>query len=217
MTRGIFIVGNESTLCRAVEAEATNRVEKFATAHIQNKLYDVVKTQEPENDKCIPLEWNSSSQLSARTLVLAAENRLEQIDEAVLVCSPPIIRSSPSDLPPDIIENIISYHIKGWFFLVKEITTIFKKRGRGTLALVFPESSPGSTRDESADILGSSALASFRAFSQGLLASAYNEPYMTVGFSTSETGNEPTFASFIFKTIDELTKRSNGKLFKFGK
>jgi len=217
MTRGIFIAGNESALYRAIEDETTRRVEQFAAAVIQNKLSDVIKTSETENEKRISLEWNSSSQLSARTLVLAAENRLDKIDEAILVCSPPSIRSSPAELSSSIVENIISYHVKGWFFLVKEIASVFKNRGQGTLALVFSDYNSGSGKDEAADILGTSALASFRALAHGLLNAAQNEPYTTIGFSASEAGNEASFASFIFKSIDELSKRSNGKLYKFGK
>jgi len=68
-----------------------------------------------------------------------------------------------------------------------------------------------------ADILGPSALASFRALTQGLLAAAHSVPYTTMGFSTSDAGNEPSFASFIFKSLDDITKRSKGKLFKHGK
>ena len=82
---------------------------------------------------------------------------------------------------------------------------------------MFSDSTPDSGKDEASDILGSSALASFRAFTHSLLAGAHNEPYITVGFSSSDAGNEPSFASFILKSIEELTKRSNGKLFRFGK
>ena len=70
---------------------------------------------------------------------------------------------------------------------------------------------------EAADILGPSALASFRALTSGLLASAYNEPYITTAFSTTDSGNESAFASFIFKNIDDITPKAKGKLHKFGK
>jgi hypothetical protein len=65
--------------------------------------------------------------------------------------------------------------------------------------------------------LGPSALASFRALTQGLLSAAHNEPYITAGFSTSDAGNEAAFAAYIFKSLDELTARSKGKLYKFGR
>ena len=172
---------------------------------------------ESTDEKRISLDWNPSSPISARTLVLSAENRLEHIDEAILICSPPSIRSSPAGLPLSAVEVMINDHLKGWFFLIKELAANFKNAGRGTLALVYPDINSSSGKDEPADVLGPSALASFRALTHSLLAAAHNEPYTTVGFSTSDAGNEAAFASFIFKSIDELTKRSNGKLFKFGK
>ena len=219
MTRGIFIAGNESTLIRAIEAEAVKKVEQFASALISNRISDVLKTSDPdsENEKRISLEWNPSSPISARTLVLAAENRLEHIDEAILVCSPPLIRSAPSGLPLQVIEMMINDHVKGWFFLIKELAAVFKSKGRGTLALVYPDFNTASGKDEAAEILGSSAIASFRALTQGLLSAAQNESYLTAGFSTTDIGNESSFAAFIFKNIDDLNKKTNGKLFKYGK
>jgi len=217
MTRGIFIAGNDSTLSRAVEAAILNKVDQYAAALIPNRLTEVQKTAEPDNIKRISLDWNPASPLSARALVLAAENHLEHIDEVILICSPPSIRCNPEDLPPASVEIMLNDNIKGWFFLIKEITAVFKERGRGTLALVYPDNNPDHKKNEAADVLGPAALASFRALTQGLLASAYNEPYITVGFSASDSGNDTAFASFINKNIDELTLRSKGKLFKFGK
>jgi NAD(P)-dependent dehydrogenase (short-subunit alcohol dehydrogenase family) len=217
MTRGIFIVGNESALSRAIEAETGNRVEQFAAALIPNRLSGAARNSAQENEKRLSLDWNPSSPISARTLVLAAENRLERIDEAILICSPPSIRSSAAELPMSDVEIMINDHIKGWFFLVKELASVFSSRRRGTLALVYSDVAPSAGRDDAADVLGPSSLASFRALTHGLLAAAHNEQYFTAGFSLSEAGNEAAFASFVFKSIDEITKRTNGKLHKFGK
>ncbi|MCL2231333.1 MAG: hypothetical protein FWC01_09585 [Treponema sp.] len=216
MTRGIFIAGNESALCRAVEAETVSKVEQYAAALIPNRLSGAPKNSPQEMAQRLSLDWNPSSPISARTLVLAAENRLERIDEAILICSPPSIRSSASEIPISDVEIMINDHIKGWFFLAKEIAALFSSRKRGTLALVFPDIA-GASKDDSADVLGPSALASFRALTYGLLSAAHNEAYATVGFSTSDAGNESAFAAFIFKTMDEISNRSNGKLHKFGK
>jgi len=216
MTRAILLAGNESALSRAIEAETINRVEQFAAALIPNRLSGAPKNTTQEIPQRLSLEWNPSSPISARSLVLAAENRLERIDEAILVCSPPSIRSSASIIPFSDVEIMINDHIKGWFFLVKELAAIFTARKRGTLAFVYPDIS-GSAKDDAADVLGPSALASFRALTQGLLSAAHNEPYITVGFSASDAGNEAAFAAFLFKTIDDVTNRSNGKMHKFGK
>jgi hypothetical protein len=216
MTRGIFIAGNESALGRAVEAETVIRVEQFTAALIPNRLAGSPKSSAPKNDKRLPLDWNPSSPISARTLVIAAENRLERIDEAILVCSPPSIRSSAAEMPLSDVEIMINDQIKGWFFLVKELTAVFSSRKHGTLVLVYPDIVP-SGKDDAADILGPSSLASFRALTHGLLAAAHNESYTTVGFSCTDAGNEAAFASFMYKHLDEANKRSNGKLHKFGK
>jgi len=220
MTRGIFIVGNESALSRAIEAETLNRVEQFAAALIPNRFSEaqnLISTKISESESARLLcDWNPSSPISARTVVIAAENRLDHIDEAILVCSPPSIRSNPGELPLSAVEIMINDHIKGWFFLVKEITNVFKAKRRGTLALVYPDIA-SSVRDDAAEILGPSALASFRALTQGLLTAAYREPYITMGFSTSDAGNETAFAAFMFKALDDASEKSKGKMHKHGK
>jgi hypothetical protein len=217
MTRGIFIAGNESAISRAIEAETGSRVEQFAAAFIPNRLSGAVKNSTQEVPQRLSLDWNPSSPISARTLVLAAENRLEHIDEAILICSPPSIRSKAFDLSFSDVEIMLNDHIKGWFFLVKELTAVFNSRRRGTLALIYPDIASVSSRDEAADILGQPVLASFRSLTQNLLSTAHNETYTTMGFSTSDAGNESAFASFLYKSLDELSKRSNGKMHKFGK
>ena len=216
MTRGIFIAGNESAISRAVEAEVLKRVERYTVALIPNRFTGTPKNTAVTNEKRIALDWNPSSPISARTLVLAAENRMDRIDEAILICSPPSIRSSAAELPLADIEIMINDHIKGWFFLVKELTAVFSSRQSGILALVYPDIS-GSSKDDAADILGPSSLASFCALTRGLLAAAHREHYITMGFSSSDTGNETAFAAYMFKYIDEINKRSSGKLHKFGK
>ena len=224
MTRGILIAGNESGLCRAIETEAARRVAQYALALIPNRLSEAGRVpadggaaaRKAKETGRLPLDWNPGSPIAGRTLVLAAENRLEHIDEAILVCSPPSIRRGAAELPLVDIEIMINDHIKGWFFLVRELVAVFRARQSGTLALVYSDIGSGGT-DDAADLLGPSALASFRAFTGSLLSAALSEPYLTMGFSCSGAGNEAGFASFVFKLIDEGNRRNNGKLHKHGK
>jgi hypothetical protein len=227
MTRGVLIAGNSSSLCTAIEAEIAKRVQQFVQALIPNRLPGAANSAagvSPEkapppsgHEARIPLVWNPGSPISARTLVIAAENRLEHINEAILICAPPAVRRAAAELAPGDIEIMVNDHIKGWFYLVKELTAAFRARQAGSLALVFSETGPGGGRDDAADILGPAALASFRAFTQSVLASAPHEPYQTMAFSSSEAGAEAAFAAFIVKQLDEGNKRNNGKWHKFGK
>ncbi|MDR2748009.1 MAG: hypothetical protein LBB77_11260 [Treponema sp.] len=226
MTRGILIAGNESLLCAAIAAQAAKRVEHFAQALLPNRLseqgrgsprasYPSQGSPPDPGSVAIPLVWNPGSPISARTLVLSAEHQLERIDEAVLVCAPPSLRRPAAEILPLDIEILVNDHIKGWFFLVRELTGIFRARRAGTLALVVPDL--GSGRDDQADLLGLPAAAAFRALAQGILASSFAEPYLALGFSSQEAGENENFAAYIFKLIDETNKRNSGKWHKYGR
>ncbi|MDR1278338.1 MAG: hypothetical protein LBK02_06280 [Treponema sp.] len=220
MTRGILIAGNESSLTAAIEAEVAKRVERFALALIANRLPGSAGPATgsfPGGESRIPLVWNPGSPVSARTLIIAAENRLEHIDEAIVVCAPPSVRRAAAELAPEDIEIMVNDHIKGWFYLVKELSAVFRTRRAGSLALVFSGAGPGGSRDDTADILGPAALAAFRAFTQSVLAAAVHEPYLTMGFSSSEAGAEAAFAAFVIKQLDGGDRRNNGKQRRFGR
>jgi len=228
MTRGILIAGNESILLSAIEAEAAKRTESYVFAPIINRFPGAEPQPSPKNDPLEPqpaadstarilVDWNPSSPISARTLALAAENRLEHISEAILVCSPPQVRKDAANLNFADVEMLVNDHIKGWFFLVKELTAAFKAKGEGTLSLVYPDVNETVGEDETPDLLGHSALAVFRSLTRNLLAAAFSEPFLTLGFTGSETGDDAGFAAFIFKQLEEKNRRGNGKLHKYGK
>jgi len=239
MTKGILIAGNKSALTKAIEVEAARRVEQYAIALLPDRSRDNPQTTDnakkgllargedslPEpspapgsaQETGIPLDWNPGSPISARTLVLAAENRFSHIDEAILVCDPPSVRYAAADLSLADIEILVNDQIKGWLFLVKELAAVFRAREKGTLALVYSETSGTGGKDDAADLLGPVALASFRSLTRSLLATSFNEPYLTIGFSGADTGDEAGFAAFVFKQLEEGSRRSNGKLHKYGK
>jgi hypothetical protein len=219
MTRGILIAGTESSLSAAIAAEAARRVESFAAAFIPNRLSESGRgggVNDTVTKALIPLIWNSGSPISARSLTLAAENRLERIHEAILVCAPPSIHRRPEELVSSDIDIIVNDYIKGWFFLVKELTALFKAHGSGTLVLALSEIS-GGRKDEPVDLAGPSVAASFRALAQGVLAASIGEPYDALAFSSSEAGEDQAFAAFVFKTMEENNKRNAGKWHKFGR
>ena len=238
MTRGILIAGNESSLFSAVAAEAVKRVESFVSVLIQNRLSmpegggGIPSGAEPTAG-AISLSWNPGSSISARTLVLAAENRLEKINDAIIVCSPPAVFKTAEALTPEEVEILANDHVKGWFFLVRELALYFHRAGTGSLSFVAPEIIPGGgnkivsgmpareknalNRSPQVDLLGPSAAASFRAFAQGILASSANEPFQAMGFSTAEAGAAEGFAPWLFKKIDEGAGKNSGRWHKYSR
>ena len=142
MTRGILLAGNESTLLTAAAAEAVKRVESFALAVIPNRFplpEGVLPPKTKTHEKTISLPWNPASPISGRSLILAAENRMTQINNAILICSPPAVFKTAETLAPEEIETLVNDHIKGWFFLVRELTLYFRRKGSGSLSMVAPE------------------------------------------------------------------------------
>jgi hypothetical protein len=217
MTRGILIAGTEASLFTAIAGEASKRVERYAAAYIPNRLSASGSGGGDTAPKgSIPLVWNPGSPISSRSLILAAENRLERIHEAILVCEPPALCRPPEELVSSDIDSMVNDYIKGWFFLVKELTALFKAHHSGTLALVLSEVFRRG-KHEPVDLTGPSVAASFRALAQGILAASIGAPYEVLAFSSSDAGEDPAFASFIFKIMEENNKRNTGKWHKFGK
>ena len=109
---------------------------------------------------------------------------------------------------------LVNDQIKGWFFLVRELAAAFRAKGEGTLALVYPETG-GKTSHT--DLFGPTALAAFQSITHSLLAASAGEPYLTLGFTGGEAGDEAGFAVFVTKQLEEAGRRGNGKLHKYGK
>jgi hypothetical protein len=201
----------------AVAAEAAKRVENFAAAFIPNRFANPGGAGPSALNGQIPLAWNPGSPISARALVLAAENRMTHINEAVLICTPPPgFHRPPEELSSPDIETLVNDYIKGWFFLTKELLVRFKARQAGVLAMVLLEP-PARGKDEPVDTAGPAVAASFRALVQALLAASTGKPYQVLGFSGSDTGEAQAFAAFIFKIMEEDGRRNGGKWHKFGK
>jgi hypothetical protein len=230
----LLIAGNESTLSAAIVAEAGRQFEVFCAALVPNRLpYPLEGRPDAAGPAAgsgaaannggpgrgpIFLEWNPGSPVSARALVLAAENRLGRIDEAVLVCVPPAVRKNAEDLNSANIEIIVNDYIKGWFFLAKELASVFSAQGAGTLALALSGAAGGGDRDDT-DLIGPSVSASFRSFAQALMDSAQDGRYDVFGFALpgfpggSEAGDN--VGAFVFRTMEE-GRRNRGKWHKFG-
>jgi hypothetical protein len=216
MTRGILIAGNESSLFSALAAETEKRVEQYAVSLIPNPFHSPEKTGENKPGKGqITLSWNPGSPISSRTLILSIENRFGQINDAILVCSPPALYRPAEALVPAEIEATVNNQIKGWFYLVRELALYFRDRENGTLALVAPQINLRGG-ESPADLMGAAASASFRSLADGLLSSAGSEPFQILGFC-SESGREKEFAPWIYKILDGASKKNSGKWHKYGK
>jgi len=216
-----LLAGNTSALLSAVEIEVAKREDRYALAAIPNR-FSVLRENhtgaslDASVEKArILLDWNQGSAVSARALVLAAENRLGRVHEAILVCSPPEVPCAIAELRPVDIEVLAGDHVKSWFFLVRELIASFRSKGQGSLVLVYPEAV--GDKDNDTEVMGSVAAAAFRALARRLMAVTPDEPYVVQGFTGGEAGHDTAFASFMFRQLDDTRRRVHGKLHKYGK
>ncbi|MCL2602560.1 MAG: hypothetical protein FWD91_07075 [Treponema sp.] len=247
MTRGILIIGNESSLFSAAAAEALKRVESFASVSVPNRFPFPQGRSAPASEVeastgPIPLSWNPSNPISSRTLLVSAENKLKQINNAIVICSPPALYKTAESLTPEDIEILANDHIKGWFFLIRELILYFRRRGEGSLSFISPEilggaeslgaagidaaaplqrfrhafSGGGRSRNTPMDIAGPPASAAFRAFASSALAGA-GENFQVMGFTSADADSEAEFAEWFFKIIDEGAVKSSGRWHKYSR
>ncbi|AEJ20510.1 hypothetical protein [Gracilinema caldarium] len=216
MTRGILIVGNTAPLTLALSQEAAKRLESHGLALLGNPEPDN-PMQFPPPPATIPLIWTPGSSISARTLLISAENRFSRIDEVLLVLSPPTLRIRPDQIDTAHISPMIDDYLKGWYYLVRELFRYYRQRKEGTLALVLSEAPLVTEKEESPDMLGPVLGSAFRAFMQSVLATAVTNPFRILGFTVNDSSQHEDFAEFIFKVLDDDTKRDTGKLHRFGK
>lgn len=163
------------------------------------------------------LNWNPPSPISARAVVVGAENVLGSVSEALLVCAPGAIRKRLDELVPTEIDSAIDNLIKGWFLMGREVASLFRRAGAPSLSFVLSEAALNSGRDELADLAGGAVAAAYRAFAQAAVAASIRDGTAVYGFSSSEAMDDAGFASFVFRILDEGNKRDLGKWHKYGK
>ena len=209
---GLLIAGNDAGLAAALARHAGEKSITTVRASTEEEAGGVKARHDRLDGGSAPLAWTAQSPLSARSLVLAAQNRLGSLDAAVLVCSPPcrFLANLPDTFE---IDTAIDMYVKSYMFVTRELLTHFDKKGGGVLAFVMHTGGP-----TGGGLLDKTITAAFAAFAGGLLGTQDAEK--TIGFSTDiPPGSEQTdaFAAFIIKLLTSEHKTDRGRWHKFGK
>ncbi|MDR2491428.1 MAG: hypothetical protein LBD20_08520 [Spirochaetaceae bacterium] len=206
-----MVAGNDAGLAAALERQAGDKNITAVRAALSDDAANGTARRDRLDGGSTPLEWKSSP-ISARSLVLAAHNRLGSLDAAVLVCSP--LRRFPAGLPDAFeIDTAIDMYVKSYMFVTRELLSHFTKQGGGLLAFVVRGGGgpDGGTLDKT-------ITAAFAAFAEALLGTQGVENL--IGFSADiPPASEQTdaFAAFILKLITDERKNDRGRWHKFGK
>jgi hypothetical protein len=210
MDDAMLIAGQGKELIAALSAAAEKRGIKTTLAVIPGRNDGESSGPGVADGSAGPSAWNPGSPVSARSLVLAAENRIGPLSGAIVVCSAPN-EAETRDFSPAGIDMIVNNHIKSYMFLSRELIKYFQQKKQGTLALALLETPPQG-------LLTASVFGAFRSFSGSLLERSDTEHLRMASFLCDEKTPAPTneYAAYILKTLTE-NKKIDRSLFKFAK
>ncbi|MFW5688533.1 MAG: hypothetical protein ACOCWX_01190 [Spirochaetota bacterium] len=157
------------------------------------------------------VSWNRRSALSARSVVLHAQNLYGRLDEAVVVFSP--VRESVPFHESSIvsIENRTDAEVKGYLFLIREIVAMFQKQRSGRLLLALQEPD-----DELRPPLEAISLGSFVGAAESLVGYYRNEP-LEIRLCSSRSSDTPGYAGFIADALEApRPRRPKNHWLRFG-
>jgi hypothetical protein len=190
MEQACLVTGKSSELLGEVVQEAA--VRNRPTLVARSGPLDVGS----DNENVATISWNRRSALSARSVVLHAQNAYARLDEAVIVFSP--VRESVPFHESSIvsIENRTDAEVKGYLFLIREIVGLFQKQrsGKLLLAVLEPES-------EIRSPLEAMSLGSFTSAAEAL-RSYYQNEAMEIKLCSSRSNDASGYASFLMDTLD---------------
>ena len=164
----------------------------------------------PETPAASTVTWNRRSPLSARSVILHAQNLYKRLDQAIIAYSPtretvPFHESSIVS-----IEDRVDAEVKGYQFLLREIIGLFQKQGQGRLILAVLDNG-GELRSP----LAAAALGSFMAAAEAMRRYYQNERF-GIQLLYSQSEDAQAYARFILQTmIAAIPRRQRGSWIRF--
>jgi NAD(P)-dependent dehydrogenase (short-subunit alcohol dehydrogenase family) len=190
MNQACLVTGKSSQLLAEVVHETVARGRKSLIA--RSGALDLSAAAET----AVTVTWNRRSALSARSVVLHAQNLYGRLDEAVIVFSP--VRESVPFHESSIvsIENRTDAEVKGYLFMIREIVSYFQKQRSGRLVLAVQEAA-----SEVRSPLEAMSLGSFISAAEALQQFYRNEP-LEIRLCHSHSDDDQGYASFILDALD---------------
>jgi NADP-dependent 3-hydroxy acid dehydrogenase YdfG len=169
-------------------------------------------------DRLLLVDWNRSSPISARNVLLAAVNRFDALDEALLLQAPHLPGGPLQGLSYEAIERAVDVWVKGTLFLAKGILETFAQRRSGSLALV-QQAGQGARLPP----LEAALRESVRAAARSLSAAARRPRGARLLRVNSFECHDPeawdaqagAFAAFVLETMQGRAQKANGRCFHF--
>jgi NAD(P)-dependent dehydrogenase (short-subunit alcohol dehydrogenase family) len=164
-----------------------------------------------EDEDLLLIEWNRTSPISAKNVLLSALNRFDKIDETLLLFTPELEQKLLQETSAETIDRAVDTWIKGALFLMKAVLELYTQKQGGCLALI------NHLPQEEGTVLPpleSALRGSFTAAAGAVIASNSQRRVFVNGFESRSQKIEE-LADFIFDTMKNRAARVSGKWFRF--
>jgi hypothetical protein len=164
-----------------------------------------------EDEDLLLIEWNRTSPISAKNVLLTALNRFDRIDETLLLFTPELEQKLLQETSAETIDRAVDTWIKGALFLMKAVLELYTQKQGGCLALI-----DHLLQEEGAVLppLESALRGGFTAAARAVFASNSQRKVFINGFE-SRSQKVEELADFIFDTMKNRGTRVSGKWFRF--
>ena len=164
-----------------------------------------------EEEDLLVVEWNRTSPVSAKNVVLSTRNRFDKIDETLLLLTPELERKLLQETATETIDRAVDAWVKGSLFLMKAVLQLYGQKQEGLLALINHQPQATSAVPPA---LESALRGGFRAAAEAIFAGIGQPNVFINGFDSHSTKIEE-LADFIFDTMKTRTVRATGKWHRF--
>ena len=164
-----------------------------------------------EGEDLLVVEWNRSSPISAKNVVLTTLNRFDRIDETLLLLTPKLEQKLLQETATETIDRAVDAWIKGSLFLMKTVLLLYGRKQEGSLALINHMAQAVAAEPPP---LESALRGSFRATAEAIFAGIGEQNVLASGFE-SHSARIEELADFIFDTMNAKALRTTGKWHRF--
>jgi NAD(P)-dependent dehydrogenase (short-subunit alcohol dehydrogenase family) len=164
-----------------------------------------------EGEDLLVVEWNRSSPISAKNVVLTTLNRFDRIDETLLLLTPKLEQKLLQETATETIDRAVDAWIKGSLFLMKTVLLLYGRKQEGSLALINHVLQAATAVPPP---LESALRGGFRATAEAIFAGIGEQNVFVHGFESHSTKIEE-LADFIFDTMNRKAVRATGKWHHF--
>jgi hypothetical protein len=208
MHGAILITGKQSGFTDDLVQEALGRSHRVIATHDPTDVAPEVP--DTFGDSLTYAPWSRRSLISARSVMLAVESDGAPLEHAFVVCSPEGVNDPLHATESVVIEQTIDAAIKGYLFMIKEITASLVRRGGGALTIVWYDGGSELVPPLEAAIAGA-----VQQLTHSLLAFYENESVVMRGLHASESDSRAVARWVLEQSLDRGEK-SAGRWQRYG-